>query len=73
MTQWLISVNNEGAVSYRIGEGPRRSSSSVQQIGDFWNPNPVQNFLLVIRSDPNPVDMSKYLIQSGLYPKKRSD
>ena len=43
--------------------------SSVEQIGYFRNPNPVQNFLWVIRSDPNPVDLSKYLIQSGLYPK----
>jgi len=44
--------------------------NSVEQIGDFWNPNPVQNFFSVIRSDPNPVDLSKYLIQSGLYLKK---
>jgi len=43
--------------------------SSVEQIGDFRNPNPVQNFHSVIRSDPNPVDLSEYLIQSGLYPK----
>jgi len=43
---------------------------SVEQIGDFWDPNPVQNFLSVIRSDPNPVDLSKYLIKWGLYPKK---
>ena len=42
---------------------------SVEQIGDFCNPNPVQNFHWVIRSDPNPVDLSKYLIQSGLYQK----
>jgi len=27
MTQWLISVNKRGAVSCRIGEGPRWSSS----------------------------------------------
>jgi len=40
--------------------------SSVEQIGDFCNPNPVQNFRLEIRSDPNPLDLSKYLIQSGL-------
>ena len=46
-------------------------ASSVEQIGDFWNRNPVQNFLSVIRSDPNPVDLSKYLIQSGLYLKKK--
>ena len=44
--------------------------SSVEQIGNFWNPDPVQNFLSVIRSDPNPVDLSKYLMQSGLYPKR---
>jgi len=42
--------------------------SRVEEIGDFWNPNPVQNCLSVIRSDPNPVDLSKYLIQ--LYPKQ---
>ena len=40
---------------------------SVEQIGDFCNPNPVQNFHWVIRSNPNPVDLSNYLIQSGLY------
>jgi len=45
--------------------------ASVEQIGDFWNLNPVQNFLSVIRSDPNPVDLSKYLIQSGFYLKKK--
>jgi len=45
-------------------------SISVEQTGDFWNPNPVQNFPWVIRSNPNPVNLSKYLIQSGLYPKK---
>jgi len=44
--------------------------TSVEQNGEFWNLNPVQNFLSVIRSDPNLVDLSKYLIQSGLYPKK---
>ena len=43
--------------------------SSVEQIGDFCNPNPVQNFHWVFRSDPNPEDLSIYLIQSGLNPK----
>ena len=43
---------------------------SVEQIGDFCNPNPVQNFHWVFWSDPNPVDLSKYFIQSGLNPKK---
>jgi len=43
--------------------------TSDEQIGDFCNPNPVQNFHWVFRSDPNPVDLSKHLIQSGLYPK----
>jgi len=33
--------------------------SSVEQIGYFWNPNPDQNLLSVIRSDPNPVDLPK--------------
>ena len=47
--------------------------TSVEHIGDFWNPNPVQNFLSEIRSYPNSVDLSKYLIQSGLYPEKNSD
>jgi len=32
--------------------------SSVEQIGDFWNPNPVQNVHWVIRSDLNPAEMS---------------
>jgi len=41
---------------------------SVEQIGDFGNLNPVQNFLWVIWSDLNPVHLFKYLIQSGLYP-----
>jgi len=45
-------------------------STSVEHIGDFCNPNPVQNIHGVIRSDPNPVDVSKDSIQSGLYPKK---
>jgi len=39
---------------------------SVEQIGDFCNPNPVQNFHCAIRSDPNPVELPKYLIQIGL-------
>jgi len=47
--------------------------TSVEHIGDFWNPNPVQNFLSEIRSYPNSVDLSKYLIQPGLYPEKNSD
>ena len=47
--------------------------NGVEQIEDICNPNPVQNFLGVIRSDPNPVGLSKYLIESGLYPKKTSD
>ena len=42
---------------------------SVEQIEYSCNPNPVQNFHSVIRSDPNPVDLSKYLIQSGLHKK----
>jgi len=48
-------------------------ATSVEQIGDFWNHTPVQNFVSVIRSDPNPVHLSKYLIQSGLYPTETSD
>jgi len=43
---------------------------TVEQIGDFWDPNPVKIFFSIIRSDPNPVGLSKYLIQCGLYPKK---
>ena len=46
-----------------------RAPVSVEQIGDFCNPKPVQNFYRVIQSDHNPVYLSKYLIQSGLYPK----
>ena len=45
-------------------------TSSVEQIGDFWNPNPVQNFCWELWSDCNPVDLYKYLFQYGLYPKK---
>jgi len=44
--------------------------ASVERIGDFCDPNPAQYFQCVIQSDPNPVALSKYLIQSGLYPKK---
>ena len=44
--------------------------SSVERIEDFCDPNPVQHFKCVIQSDPSPVTLSKYLIQSGLYPKK---
>ena len=47
--------------------------SSVEQIGVFCNPNPVQKFRWEIRSDPNPLELSKYLIQSGLYPTKPTD
>ena len=43
---------------------------STDQIGDFCNPNPFQNFHWIIKSDPNPLDLSKYLIQWGLCPKK---
>jgi len=46
----------------RIGSGLRKMkirtplvSISVEQIGDFCNPNPVQYFNCVIQSDPNPV------------------
>jgi len=48
-------------------------TDSVERIGGFCNPHPVQYFHCVIQFDPNPVDLSKYLIQSGLYPKKNSD
>jgi len=40
---------------------------SVEWIEDFCNPNPVQHFQCVIQSDPNPVTLSTYLIQSDLY------
>jgi len=39
---------------------------SVERIEDFCNPNPVQFFQCVIQSDPHPVALSKYLIQSDL-------
>ena len=45
-------------------------NSGVEQIGDFFNPNPVKNFLSVIWSDSSPVDLSKYLIQSGSHSEK---
>jgi len=38
---------------------------SVERIEDFCDPNPVQYFQCVIQSDPNPVALSNYLIQSG--------
>jgi len=41
----------------------------VERIEDFCNPTPVQYFQCLIQSDPNPEALSKYLIQSGLYPK----
>ena len=37
--------------------------TSVERIGDFYNPNPVQYFHCVIQSDPNPMVLSKYLIR----------
>jgi len=50
--------------------GACRGPTSVEQIEDFCNPNPIQNFHWVIRSDPSPVDLLKYLIQSCFYLKK---
>jgi len=44
--------------------------ASVEWIEDFCDPNPVQYFQCVMQFDPNLVTLSKYLIQSGLYPKK---
>ena len=43
---------------------------SVEQIGDFCNPNPARNFHWVFRSDLHPVDLSEYLIQSDYVRKK---
>ena len=43
---------------------------SVDRIGDFCNPFPVQYFHCVIQSDPIPVVPSNILSDSGLYPKK---
>ena len=37
---------------------------------EILQPNPVQNIYWVIRSDINPVDLSRYSIQSGLYPEE---
>ena len=48
-------------------------STRVERIDDFWDPHLVQYFHCGIQSDPNPVAPSKYLIQSGLYPKNPSD
>jgi len=47
-----------------------RVHTSVQRIGDFCNPNPVQYFHCVIQSEPNPVVLSQFLIQFVLYPRK---
>jgi len=44
--------------------------TSVERIEDFCDPNPFQHFQCVIQSDPNPLTLSKYLIQSVLYKKK---
>ena len=65
-----LCTNFEIPSSKPLAFPPHPVLPSVEQIGDFFNPNPVQNFLSVIPSDPNPVDLLKYLIQSGLYPKK---
>jgi len=43
---------------------------SVERIGYFCNPNPVQYFNCVKQSDPNPEVLPKYLIQSGFHSKK---
>jgi len=42
---------------------------SVERIKEICNPNPVQNFHCVIQSDPNPLLLPKYLIQSGFIKK----
>ena len=65
-TKRLVSVASKTTVILAEFAAPQ---TSVEHIRDFCNPNPVQNFHWVIRSDPNPVDVSKYLIQSGLYRK----
>jgi len=44
--------------------------TSTGWIGNFCNPNPVQYFHCEIQSDPNPIVLSKNLIQFGFYPKK---
>jgi len=41
---------------------------SVEPIEDFCDPNPVQYFQCVIQSNTSPVTLSKYFIQTGLYP-----
>jgi len=44
--------------------------ANVERMGDFCNPNPVQYLHCVIQTHPNPEVLSKYIIQSGFYPKK---
>ena len=39
----------------------------VERIEDFCYPKPFQNFHCVTQSNPYPVVLSKYMIQSGLY------
>jgi len=54
-----------------LGNGSKKfgKQSSVERMEDFCDPNPVQYFQCVIQSNPNPVALSKYFIQTGLYPK----
>ena len=78
---WKIFDSESGSGSERKTQNPAGVDSStrdpvpslvvsVKKIGDFCNPHPVQNFHWVIRSDLNPVNLSKYFVQAGLYPKK---
>ena len=53
--------------------GIEAAFDSVEEIIDFSIPNQVQYFYWEIGSDPNPVDLSKYWIQSGLRTIKNSD
>ena len=66
----MRKVKSTIPMSGNTGFGACRVWTSVERIVDFCVPNPVQYFQCVIQSDPNPVALSKYFIQSGLYPKK---
>ena len=56
---WIVKCN--------IMINDHEIKNSCEQIEELCNPNLVQIFYWVIWSDPNLVDLSKYLIQSGLY------
>jgi len=75
-TSLIIAISRQCTLSMcrsLFSKGANLLFNSVEWIGDFCDPNLVQYFHCVIQSDSNPVVISKYLIQSGLYPEKNSD